>query len=151
MKDEGFLVHAFASQRKVSSQRGHPKFEVNQDPVVISARDQSYFSPLMWIDHHVGGPSSYNIAVHVVPVIVNIVQQYELQQSNLIPGSQKASQMSASVQAIDGRERPQGGAEEGGHDSPQGYDSKKAMTVVQGRKRVNDEASLAGRRKHVKY
>ncbi|MCJ1300078.1 DNA binding protein [Hypocenomyce scalaris] len=128
MQDEGFLVRAFASQGKVSSQRGHPKFVVNQDPVVISARDQSYFSPLMWIDHH-----------------------YELRQSNLIPGSQIASEMSASVQMIDGRERPPGGAEEGGHDSPQGYDSQIAMTVVQGRKRVNDEASLAGGRKHVKH
>lgn len=71
LKDEGFVVLATGSQENGPSKRGRPgKFIVNQDPVVVSARDRNYFNPLVWIDHHVRRHSAYSIAVRLAYSII---------------------------------------------------------------------------------
>lgn len=112
LKDEGFVIRA-SSQGKSSSKRARSeKFIVNYDPVVVSARDRDYFNPLVWIDHHVCELSVYSIIRHVVPTIIDFVQQYELRQSNVSPNSQIPHAMSASTQATDGKETEHGDKDE---------------------------------------
>lgn len=65
---------ASASQEKGSPKSGRPgKFIVNHDPAYLSARDRDYFTPLVWIDHHVCEHSLYSIAVHFVSTVMTDV------------------------------------------------------------------------------